>query len=345
MGQTNLFQLLQNGNAPKNVRMLLARGSAPLPPGQTLELLVRLLRDEDQEVAARASQTLDSWDEEEVAAHLRSLDCSVSVLEHFALTGRADSVLQAVIANPATPAASLKELALNAPEHILERILDNRVRILESPDILENIKNNPGLASETRRIVQEIEIEFLGNKKTDYSVAEAPAPNPAVEEILLESAIPPEDLFLEGLPTDPGARQTELGKRISSLSPKQKIQYALFGNREIRAVLVRDTNKEVARSVLRSPKITENEVESIAGMRGVAEDVLRDIGTSKNWTRSYIVVQNLVKNPKTPPSIAQRLIFRIRARDLALIAKDRGIPEAVRYNAVRALNQRTKAHR
>jgi hypothetical protein len=345
MGQSNLLQLLLDGKAPKNLRMLIARGSAPLPPAQALELLVCLLKDADSEIAATASQTVASWGEQEIAAHLEARDCPVSVLEYFAVAGGAEPVLQAVIANPSTPAKSLNALALTASGPLLEKILDNRVRILESPDILQSVKKNPHVTLEIRRIVQEIEVEFLGDKKTDYSIEETFEPNPIVEEILLESLLPPEDLFLEGLPVDPDARQVELTKKISSLTPKQKIRYALFGNREIRALLVRDTNKDVARSVLRSPKITENEIESIAAMRGVAEDILREIGNSKTWMRSYIVVQNLVKNPKTPPSISQRLIFRLRVRDLTQISKDRSIPEAVRYNATRALNQRTRTHR
>jgi uncharacterized protein (UPF0147 family) len=345
MGQGNLLQLLQDGNAPRNLRMLVARGSAPLPPAQTIEILVCLSRDDDPEVAACASQTLASWNEEEITAYLRARECPVSVLEYFAVPDRQDSLLEAVIANPATPAKSVEEIALVSPEHLLEKILDNRVRILEYPEILQSLKKNPCATAEIRRIAQEIEVEFLGSKKTDYSIEESPAPNPPGEEILPDSVVPLEELFLEGLPVDPEARQVELTRRISSLSPKQKIQYALFGNREIRSLLVRDSNKDVARSVLRSPKVTENEIESIAAMRGVAEDILREIGNSKTWTRSYVVVQNLVRNPKTPPSVSQRLIFRLRARDLAQISKDRSIPDAVRHNATRALNQRTRPSR
>ncbi len=94
--------------------------------------------------------------------------------------------------------------------------------------------------------------------------------------------------------------------------------------------------------MLRSPKLTESEVEGIAAMRGVSEEILTTIGNSKEWIRNYVVVQNLVRNPKTPPAMSQRLLFRLRTKDLMLIARDRNIPEAVRYNATRALNQRTR---
>jgi hypothetical protein len=345
MGQSNLLQLFQDGTAPQNIRLLVARGSAPFPPAETLELLICLLRDADPEVATTSSKTLASWNKEEIAAHLQARDCTPSLLQYFAAVETQDSILQAIIANPATPGESVNKLARTVPAHLLEKILDNRVRILEFPDILESIKQNLSATPEIRRLIQEIETEFLGSKKIDYSIEESSEPVPTPEEILLEPVILPEDFFLEGLPIDPEARQAELSKRISSISAKKKMQYALFGSREIRAILVRDTNKDVARSVLRSPKITDNEIESIAAMRGVGEDILREIGNSRAWTRSYTVVQNLVKNPKTPPSISQRLIFRLRARDLAQISRDRSISDAVRHNATRAFSQRTRSPR
>jgi hypothetical protein len=76
-------------------------------------------------------------------------------------------------------------------------------------------------------------------------------------------------------------------------------------------------------------------------MRSVAEDVLREIGNSKQWTKSYAVVQNLVKNPKTPPIISGRLLFRLRSQDLTQLTRDRSISDAIRHNATRLLRQRT----
>jgi len=142
------------------------------------------------------------------------------------------------------------------------------------------------------------------------------------------------------LPLDGEEREAAIAHRITSMSIREKIRYALFGSREIRSVLVRDSNKEVARTVLRSPKLRENEVESIASMRNISEDILREIGNSREWTKSYIIVQNLVKNPKTPPLISQRLMFRLRAQDLMLMKTDRSIPDSVRSNATRLLKQR-----
>jgi hypothetical protein len=78
-------------------------------------------------------------------------------------------------------------------------------------------------------------------------------------------------------------------------------------------------------------------------MRNVSDEVLREIGNSREWTRCYAVVHSLVKNPKSPPFISQRMLSRLHTKDLTLLGRDRGIPEAVRRNAQRMAAQRTSA--
>ena len=185
-------------------------------------------------------------------------------------------------------------------------------------------------------------LEHFGRATNPASRLQAIIANPS-DISRLEFEISPGDLALEGLPAERDERQTTIANRLSKLSVREKIRYALFGTREIRAVLVRDPNKEVARNVLHSPKLTENEIESIAAMRSVADDILREIGNSKEWTKSYAVVQNLVKNPKTPPLVSQRLMNRLHTQDLTLLSRDRSISDAVRHQAARVLKQRTAA--
>ena len=345
MSQINLTQSLLAGTAPKRIRLLIAQGLAPIPPGEMLELLVCLLKDKDSEISAQAAQTIKRWEAKEIRARLSDQDCATSVLEFFASESTADDILQIIISNPSTPDALIQSLALTASPALLESILDNRVRILKFPGILENIRKNPAATPGVMRVVQEIEAEFLAGKKRDYEIgttAETEAfPQPAME---MEFEIPPEDLTLEGLPVDAAERESEIVKRLASLPVGEKIRYALFGNREIRSMLVRDTNKEVAKTVLHSPKLTENEVEAFSSMRAVGEEILREIGNSKSWTKSYAVVHNLVKNPKTPPVISQRLIFRLRNQDLTMLTRDRSVSDAVRYSAGRAIRQRKSSN-
>jgi hypothetical protein len=339
-----LLESLLAGTAPGKVRALVARGSVPLPPKVMIELLVRLLKDPDPPIAAQAAQTLAGWDKAEILRQLKERGCAPAVLEHFAGPDSPADFLQAVIANPSSPPKLIASIALTAPAPLLESILDNRARALDAPDILENIRRNPEAPPGILRLVREIETEFFRGKKQEYAVEDTLAPDAEpLQDLELDAAMPPEDLSLEGLPVDPEARQAAMAEQLSGLPFREKLRHALFGTREIRMMLVRDTNKELARAALRSPKLTEGEIEAIAAMRTVTEEVLREIGSSREWTKSYNVVQNLVKNPKTPPLISQRLLHRLRSNDLAQLTRDRSIPEAVRYSATRALSQRKPA--
>jgi len=348
MASNNFLQALLSGKASSNIRSAVARGTAPLPPEDTCRALVFLTNDPDSEIAASAKKTISGLPEEEILPLLKSQTCDRSVLEYFGVTSDSDTLLTAVVTNPTTPGALIESLSLTLPPHILSVVLDNRVRILEFPGILKNIKQNPLATQDIQRQVHDIDAEFFGDKKTEYIVGQPSVEEPGTEAETtagipdLEFEMPVEDLSLDGLPLDDQARNDILGQKVSSLPFRDKIRYALFGNREIRALLIRDTNKEISRMVLRSPKITEAEIESISAMRGIGDDILREIGNSREFTKSYNVVHNLVKNPKTPPVISQRLIFRLRTQHLTLLTRDRSIPDAVRFNATRTLNQRTK---
>lgn len=120
---------------------------------------------------------------------------------------------------------------------------------------------------------------------------------------------------------------------LSSLPVPDKIKIATLGRREQRAILVRDPNRVVSTAVMSSPKLTETEVENFARMQNVSEEVLRIIGTSRLWTKTYGVVSALVKNSRTPPSVSLPLLLRLTERDIKGLAVNRNVPETVRLAA------------
>ena len=109
------------------------------------------------------------------------------------------------------------------------------------------------------------------------------------------------------------------------------------GSREERAILIRDPNKIVAAAVLSSPKLTEIEVESIARMANVSEDVLRIIAANRAWMKNYQVALALTKNPKTPVAVSMNLLARLNERDLKTISTDRNVSDVLRMTARKKL--------
>ncbi len=132
--------------------------------------------------------------------------------------------------------------------------------------------------------------------------------------------------------------------RLVGMTVMQKVKVAMRGTREERAILIRDPNRLVAAAVLSSPKLTENEVEGIARMANVSEEVLRVIGNNRAWVKSYTIVAGLARNPKTPVAISLHLLNRLSDRDAKMMATDRNIPEPVRLAARRRVADSTAKH-
>ncbi len=99
-------------------------------------------------------------------------------------------------------------------------------------------------------------------------------------------------------------------QKIYRLNTAEKLITALKGTREERAILIRDPNRLVATAVLGSPRLTEPEIEAISGMKSVSDEILREIGHHREWTKRYAVRKNLVCNPRTPIGVALTLVPR-----------------------------------
>jgi hypothetical protein len=125
--------------------------------------------------------------------------------------------------------------------------------------------------------------------------------------------------------------------RLGSLTVAQRVVRAIKGTREERAVLIRDPSRLVSAAVLSSPRLTEREVETFARMPDISEDLLRTIGRTRAWMKSYAIAVALAKNPKAPVAMSMNLLARLREKDLKLISIDRNVSDAVRIAARRKI--------
>ena len=126
-------------------------------------------------------------------------------------------------------------------------------------------------------------------------------------------------------------------QKIARMNVAQRLSLAMKGTREERAVLIRDPNKMVSVAVLSSPKMTENEIESIAKMANVSEEILRIIAQTRAWMKNYSVVCSLARNPKTPLAVSMNLLSRLNDKDLRAISADRNVPDTLRITARKKL--------
>jgi hypothetical protein len=130
-------------------------------------------------------------------------------------------------------------------------------------------------------------------------------------------------------------------RRIMLMNTRDRMKLAVKGDREARGILIRDSNKIVSSAVINNPRITEHEIENIAAMRTVSDDVLRLIALNRAWARQYPIIHNLARNPRTPIPTAMHILPRIRSKDLQAISQSRNVSEAVRRQAYRLCQVRT----
>ena len=129
--------------------------------------------------------------------------------------------------------------------------------------------------------------------------------------------------------------RVSLIRRIMFLNARDRMKLAMKGDREARSILIRDSNRVVSVAVINNPRVTDQEVENIAAMRTVSDEVLRLIALNRAWARSYTIIHNLVKNPRTPIPTAISTLPRIRTKDLQHLTQNRNVSEAVRRQALR----------
>jgi hypothetical protein len=166
--------------------------------------------------------------------------------------------------------------------------------------------------------------ELAGDGEPDKSKVAAPAaPGAAAKATFVE----------------PSKRDNSVQK-INRLDVKGRIQLAMKGNKEERSILIRDGTKVVALAVLDAPKISDGEVEKFALQKNVLEAVLRQIPLKRRFMKNYIVVRNLVSNPRTPLDLGLGLMKHLQTQDLKNISANKEVSETVRKLATKMYKQK-----
>jgi hypothetical protein len=134
--------------------------------------------------------------------------------------------------------------------------------------------------------------------------------------------------------------RSSIAAQVARLSVPAKVDLAVKGNREVRRILSRDASSMVARAVIGSPKLTEDDIISYAASSLTHEDVLRFIADSRQWTANRQVVSALIQNPRTPPPSAIRFLKSCQTSELKILSQNRSLSATVRQEARRLLAQR-----
>ncbi len=333
-------------DAPREARLMAARGALPLPPVELATLLFALMHDPDAEVKGIARDSLERLPDGVCQAVL-SGDVHPAILSHLAAAFRdREDRTERIALNPAADDATLAFLASLPSKRVVDIVSNNQERMLRAPEIVDALGSNPL----TGRSVIERILAFVGEDAAREAAGDGEVLDRDAEAAL--RAVLGEDLgrFARSLveePAEPAAGKAtgeivNLYALIQKMSVYQKIKLARLGNREARGLLVRDRNKVVAVAAILSPKLTDNEIAAIAQSRNVGDEVLRIVANNRQWTRNYKIKRALASNPKTPQPLAIGFVSQLHDSDMLSLMKSKDVPSAIATHARRMLTKKGK---
>ena len=360
--------------APAPMKMMAARGMAPLPPGDMATALYQLSFADDDGLKSAAFKSAAELPERILGAALEQ-PLDGRVLDFYARrVFQKPPLLQKVLLNKATADETFRHLATLLDEAGLEIIAKNEERLLRHPPIIAALYLNPKTRMSTAQRALELAVrnqvrvdgipafdeaaraiqqsgaadaEALAKEDAAFARAAEVAVDAsaalglvAVDENEAMAQAEAEAQAAEQAVESKDVAEEEKKQKISELSPAGKIRLATLGNAFARAVLIRDTNRQVAMAAIRSPAVTDMEVMRYATNRGLDDEIVRYIANQRQWVRLYGIKVALVNNPKCPLPVAMRFMPHLNVRDLKALSRSKGIPSALSTAAKQMLQQR-----
>lgn len=321
--------------------LMTAKGLAPLPPAVLVSAWSFYALGTNAVLKQAALESIQAYPERSLASVLGGKIPSWAL--HFVgiLFSENENLLELVLLNENTPNEVFLAVAANCSERLTTIIANNQERIIECPELIPLLEKNPeNLKSNTDRLRQFLRLAGIFVPGGE-AAAQAPAPTPEAPKSESPPTVDERAQLAEEESLSEEKRQS-LHNYIQTLTTGAKVKLALKGNKEARGILVRDTNKTVATAVLRSPRITENEIVVFSSLKQLSEDVIRDISRNPFWTKNYGIKLNLVNHPKTPLQDSMGYIKFLSLRDLTDVARSKTTPPPLRKAAKQLLNVKRK---
>jgi len=356
---SQILEQIRKGAIPEHAKKAVVQGVLPMESEDLLRAIY-LICSQDEGLIDVAKETFVGLPEgvKKTFFEDRAIESGALrfYLVHFPIP---DEAKTAALLNANIEGATLVEVAPALEANLLDLAVNNQVKIQEEPEIVAALRRNPALSVTQKQRLDEYERLLLKELVSEPEQLE----NLSIREVE-ESAIAEAHEFVRVFgkeretektkPVATTARAASADKetsgkdkarmsvleKLTGMTVPQKVQAAIKGDREIRSILVRDANKLVCTAVIKSPRITDAEVEFYSNLRNVQQEVLRLIANNREWMKSYKIVHNLVKNPRTPIAQSIRLLPRLNKKDIQHLMRDKGVPEALRTMARKFTVQR-----
>jgi hypothetical protein len=326
--------------APRDAQLAAARGALPLAGKDLLTVLFFLCSSRDAEIKKSAVKTVRELPASSLDPVLKDQSLHPQLLELLVRARLSDpELMDAVILHPSTTLKSLLYLAQKAGAEVLERLAANQNLLYEHREIVEAIIANPAAGKSLKL--------KLGWQEPVPEVSESTGQSDALQD---------PDSHSEDECDDEGRSQEELDALIEEaddeglskyqialeLKVAEKIKMGLTGDKEWRALMIKQSNKLIQGAVLKNPRITDGEVLMIAKNKTSSDDLIRQILLNKDWMKLYEMKKALILHPKTPAPKALRLVPFMTMKDIKELAKSRQVSTVVSTAARKELELRLK---
>jgi hypothetical protein len=308
---------LRHGRAARERKLAVCgAGGAHIPPAERVEILAVLSHDQDEMVANRAGEALLGISPELFAQSLKREEAIPALFAYAGKNlGKNPAVVEAMLANRNCHGEHLSPLVPRLSSAQTHSLIEELDRVSASHALASALEHSPHLTADQKNTLHELS-------------------STAVADDLKHLA----DAAAEAEPDD--QRRQTLLQQISKMTVAQRVQFAMKGGSDARRTLIRDSNKVVQRAVLQSPRLTDQEVEAFAAMANLTDEILRLMANNRGFRKNYVVIRNLMNNPKCPLDITLHMLPLLNPMDLKKLAINKNVPETLRTSAAKLIRTR-----
>ncbi len=343
-------------SGPPKMQEMAAKGVAiGVPPGDLVLVLAALAERTDTPAAETAKRTLDNLPAPLLGGALAG-PLHPGAIHALAIRyhDRID-VLTKLLGYPNIEPDTIVDVSRVCNEEASELIAVNEERLLANPRIIEVLYLN----KHTRMSTADRMIELAVRNNVEVALPAWKEAALAIQnELIIEptSEPTPDDLLFsqnlrlaEQIRAQSGAEVEEthvlgenaeeeeikkefvpLYRQIAQMTVSNKIRFASIGTPEAILILVGDASPLVALAAAKSQGVNESVVEQVAKRRNITGDVLTAFGQRPELLRRLSTKRDLMRNPKTPPSLALKLINHFQEHELQRMQNDRNVAGSIR---------------
>lgn len=308
-------------DAPRDLRLAAAKGTLGQSGRDLVTTLYFLCHGADLEIRAHAVQTLRQQPAATLVTYVVDPAIPPQFL-HFVAQIRLNDpeVIKPILDHPVADAATrtlVAEKCSGATLHMMfEAVAGGRV----SAALVAALQANPHLTPAERS-------QLDGMLNPPVTGAFDAASEDAVEPT------PDEDEPVADAEEEVNGSKYQMALEMGV---SEKIKMALTGDKEWRAIFLKDPNKLVHGAAIKNPRITDGEVLAIAKNKASSEELIRAILLNKEWIKNPVIRGALVFHPKTPVPQALKYMTVLGIKELKILSKSKGVSQVL-VNAARRL--------